>query len=48
LAWRSNQRLVIGWPFDTLTRCCGGVTCEHQHQIINLKELMNIEQDRVF
>jgi hypothetical protein len=48
LAWRSNQRLMIGWPFDTLTRCCGGVTCEHQHQIINLKELMNIEQDRVF
>jgi len=23
LAWRSNQRVVIGWRLDTLTRCRG-------------------------
>jgi hypothetical protein len=42
LAWRSNQRVVIGWRLDTLTRCRGGVTCEHQHQIINLLRVYRI------
>jgi hypothetical protein len=44
LAWRSNQRVVIGWPLDTLIRCRGGVTSEHQHQIIKLKEFNDIEK----
>ena len=30
LAWRSNKRIVIGCPFDTLPPSRGGVTCAHQ------------------